>query len=197
MRVYSYVVARDFGFAPNPFHGYCTLATCRPDIRSYARIGDWIVGTGSATRNDKTKLIYAMKVEEIIDFESYFLDERFQDKKPDLTKSAKFNYGDNIYTKDENGSWVVLDSHHYREGGSKNASNISKDTSEPIVLISQEFIYLGNRSIDIPEDLHFMIKEKQGTRSRFTTEELAKIENWLIEIMKDNKGLKGFPNNWF
>src|SRR5712671_5339411 len=33
MRLYSYVVARDFGFAPNPFFGVCTLATCKPDIR--------------------------------------------------------------------------------------------------------------------------------------------------------------------
>lgn len=27
---YSYVVARDFGFAPNPFNGFLTLATCKP-----------------------------------------------------------------------------------------------------------------------------------------------------------------------
>lgn len=196
MRIHSYVVFRDFGFAPNPFHGYCTLATCRPDIRSRASIGDWIIGTGSATRNDRTKLIYAMKVEEVVDFESYFEDDRFQDKKPDLTKSSKFNYGDNIYTKNEKGDWVVLDSHHYREGGSNNEENILKDTSEPVVLISQEFIYLGNRSIEIPEDLHFMIKAGRGTRNRFTTEELAKIENWLKAVIKDHKGLKGFPNNW-
>ena len=32
-RVYMYVVDRDFGFAPNPFHGVRTLATCKPPIR--------------------------------------------------------------------------------------------------------------------------------------------------------------------
>ena len=29
MRIYAYVVTHDNGFAPNPFHGFCTLATCK------------------------------------------------------------------------------------------------------------------------------------------------------------------------
>ena len=196
MRIYSYVVARDYGFAPNPFHGYCTLATCRPDIRSYANIGDWVIGTGSASRNDLNKLIYAMRVDEIISYQDYFSDKRFQAKKPDLTKSAKFNFGDNIYSKNQKNEWVVLDSHHYREGGNKNEANIRKDTSKPTVLVSQNFIYFGENSIDIPENLHFMIKERQGTRSRFTEDELKKIQTWLQSILKGKKGLNGIPSNW-
>ena len=31
---YSYVVARDYGFAPNPFNGILTLAACKPVIGS-------------------------------------------------------------------------------------------------------------------------------------------------------------------
>jgi hypothetical protein len=50
MTLYSYVVAHDFGFAPNPFDGLCTLATCKPDIRKKAAVGDYIVGTGCAKR---------------------------------------------------------------------------------------------------------------------------------------------------
>ena len=49
MRLHSYVVARDYGFAPNPFFGVCTLATCKPKIRSAAKLGDWVMGTGSKT----------------------------------------------------------------------------------------------------------------------------------------------------
>ena len=30
---YSYIITRDYGFAPNPFGGVCTLATCKPKIR--------------------------------------------------------------------------------------------------------------------------------------------------------------------
>jgi len=49
MNYYSYLVEHDFGLAPNPFGGYCTLTVCKPIIRksSKLRIGDWIIGTGS------------------------------------------------------------------------------------------------------------------------------------------------------
>ncbi len=30
---HCYVIPYDSGFAPNPFHGICTLTTCKPDIR--------------------------------------------------------------------------------------------------------------------------------------------------------------------
>ncbi|MFH1865797.1 MAG: hypothetical protein ABIK85_07930, partial [Candidatus Eisenbacteria bacterium] len=39
MRLFSYIVARDYGFAPNPFCGVCTLATCKPKIRESASVG--------------------------------------------------------------------------------------------------------------------------------------------------------------
>ena len=45
--LFSYVVRYDSGFAPNPFHGFCTLATCKPGIRAHANVGDWVVGTAS------------------------------------------------------------------------------------------------------------------------------------------------------
>lgn len=46
--LYAYAITRDFGFAPNPFHGVCTLATCKPRIRASANIDDWILGIGGA-----------------------------------------------------------------------------------------------------------------------------------------------------
>ena len=69
MRVlYSYVVAYDSGFAPNPFNGFCTLATCKPEIRKRANIGDWIIGTGSHREGVRRGgfLVYAMRVEEAL-----------------------------------------------------------------------------------------------------------------------------------
>lgn len=52
MKIFSYVVSRDFGFAPNPFFNFCTLATCKPKIRKDAKIGDWIIGTNSTTKKN-------------------------------------------------------------------------------------------------------------------------------------------------
>ncbi|MFC0668681.1 hypothetical protein ACFSKY_14665 [Azotobacter chroococcum] len=98
MKLYSYVVARDFGFAPNPFFGFCTLATCKPKIRKHASVGDWVVGTGAKSTYDyKGRLIYAMQVSEVLSFDEYWNDARFILKRPNLKGSLKVMYGDNIY----------------------------------------------------------------------------------------------------
>lgn len=34
----------DTGFAPNPFFGILTLATCKPGIRLTKKVGDYIAG---------------------------------------------------------------------------------------------------------------------------------------------------------
>jgi hypothetical protein len=64
VKLYSYVVARDYGFAPNPFFGVCTLATCKPQIRKHAQVGDWIVGTGAKCNRLDGHLVYVMKVQQ-------------------------------------------------------------------------------------------------------------------------------------
>ena len=43
-RLFSYTIPIDDGAAPNPFHGMCTLAICKPGIRRVAKKGDWIAG---------------------------------------------------------------------------------------------------------------------------------------------------------
>ena len=53
MAIYSYIITRDYGFAPNPFYGICTLATCKPRVRNNAQIGDWVLGFGSGRKGSK------------------------------------------------------------------------------------------------------------------------------------------------
>ena len=83
MRLFSYVVARDYGFAPNPFYGYCTLATCKPRIRKAAQTGDWVLGTGSKTHGRENQVVFAMRVTERLTFDEYWNDPRFKAKRPD------------------------------------------------------------------------------------------------------------------
>lgn len=89
MKIYSYIVKRDYGFAPNPFYGYCTLATCKPVIRKHAEIGDIIVGIGSGGKNSvyKNRMIFAMKISEVLTYDQYWNDIRFQKKKPIMSGS--------------------------------------------------------------------------------------------------------------
>ena len=43
-RLFSFKITRDTGFAPNPFWGRLTLATCKPRIRASKRPSNWIAG---------------------------------------------------------------------------------------------------------------------------------------------------------
>lgn len=150
MRLYSYIVARDLGFAPNPFHGFCTLATCKPKIRGGATVGDWIVGTGAKTRYDIAgRLIYAMRVTEVLDFDTYWRDARFLAKRPELRGSLKVMYGDNIYHRGGK-RWVQADSHHSLENGRPNKANIAWDTGVDRVLVATKFVYWGASAPRIP-----------------------------------------------
>ena len=98
--LYIYVVVRDFGFAPNPFHGYCSLATCKPGIRKVAQIGDWVMGVGGGRLQATGRCIYLMKVSEILNFDKYWSDKRFRVKKPVRNGSPVMMVGDNIYHRD-------------------------------------------------------------------------------------------------
>lgn len=149
--LYIYVIARDFGFAPNPFHGTCTLATCKPGIRKGATVGDWILGVGGAKLGPANrKCILLMKVSEKLSFEDYWEDDRFSLKKPSRNGSNVQMLGDNIYHKNRRGDWIQEDSHHSNEDGSTNSLNLNRDTGDSDqVLTSNYFFYFGDKAIPV------------------------------------------------
>jgi len=153
VKLHSYIVRYDSGFAPNPFFGYCTLATCKPDIRQRAHIGDWIVGTGSANKEIKRggRLVYAMCVIGDRSFQQYWNDERFQEKKPALTRSRMHACGDNIY-RNRGGGWQQLNSFHTNADGTPNERHIARDTGTNRVLYSNNFVYFGGEGPKIPNE---------------------------------------------
>jgi hypothetical protein len=149
MKGFSYVVPRDYGFAPNPFGEYCTLATCKPLIRRCANVGDLILGI--TPKGKGNKLIYAMIVDEKLTFNEYWTDERFQYKKPVLNGSIVEMMGDNIYFYNEHKKkWIQADSHHSLDKGKINKDNVLNDTQSDSVLVSTHFIYFGKDSVSLP-----------------------------------------------
>jgi hypothetical protein len=179
--VYMYVVDRDFGFAPNPFHGYCTLATCKPGIRSTATIGDWVVGMGGKKLDATGKCIFAMRVTQKIDFQEYWTNRLYIDKKPVRNGSGARLVGDNIYHRDDLSSeWHQADSHHSKADGSPNPLNVKKDTKSDQVLISDHFFYFGREAPLVPPNLLNAIGfvNRQGHR-RFENEPSKKLIEWL------------------
>lgn len=193
MKIYSYVVPRDYGFAPNPFYGVCTLATCKPKIRNTAVIGDWIMGFGAANSGAKIagKLIFAMKVDEKLSFNEYWSKDEYQCKKPIMNGSLKQNYGDNIYHK-EKGIWLQSDSHHSLEYGLVNIDNLNKDTSTDAVLLSRKFWYFGKEAIEVPKDLLELVYRGRGHKSPIVDE--SDIINWLDNLPE--KGFIGEPSKF-
>ncbi|MGP8024398.1 MAG: hypothetical protein ACLQG5_04285 [Methanobacterium sp.] len=172
MKIYSYVVVNDSGFAPNPFNDFCSLACCKPVIRRNASVGDWIVGTGSKDTVGNNKLIYAMKITEKMDFNSYYHDKRFQ------------NRSDNIYYK-ENGKWIQSENKsHFEE-------DLKHDLSGKYVLVSKEFYYFGKDAITIPKEFSEIIKRGPGHKCYF----LHSLVNDFIKWIENNNipGKKGDP----
>src|SRR6185437_7952769 len=197
----SYIVARDFGFAPNPFFDWCTLATCKPVIRRTARVGDWILGTGSADKKRSGQAIYAMRVDEAMPFDDYWADQRFVRKRPDLRASRKIAFGDNIYRHDAAGNWRQLDSHHSFHDGSPNPLNVNADTATDRVLLSQHFVYWGGDGPAIPERLRTfgeasedICSTNRGHKCQFDPALVAAAVEWFESF--PHRGLQGRPGDW-
>jgi len=96
-RLFSYVVQHDYGYAPNPESGFCSLAKCkygsggRKNIIELAEVGDWIAGTGGADLRVSAghgKLIYSMHVEEKLTLLEYHRDPRFRGRRDNEARDA-------------------------------------------------------------------------------------------------------------
>lgn len=201
-RIHSYVVRYDSGFAPNPFHGYCTLATCKPNIRRSADIGDWVVGSGS---NDRTvrrggRLVYAMRVTEAMTFDEYGADPRFEYKKPYRNGSRKQSCGDNIYFRAVPGAaWQQRDSFHSRPNGTLNPDHVARDTGVNRVLISNDFVYFGGEGPEFPEELKDqqdrpLCKTGRGLTTFDDAQLIANLEQWIRSF--NVSGYQGAPFEW-
>lgn len=194
-RIYSYVVQHDQGFAPNPFWGVCTLANCKPQIRKHAKVGDIILGTGSADIKASGHLVYWMRVGEIVVFDEYWSNLRFARKKPNMRGSMMHCYGDNIYSTGRDGTFQQLDSFHSEEGGVLSAANRERDTgTTEKVLISAEFAYYGKSALPIPGPLRFVVKKGPGHKCQFADDQQSALEGWLETLPE--RGYVDEPGRW-
>lgn len=202
--MFSYVVRYDSGFAPNPFFGYCTLATCKPKIRKDARYNDWVVGTGSGARDIKRAghLVYAMRVTEVLPTTCYWHDKRFEKKKPDLFLSWKSASGDNIYEPVKLSQWKQLDSYHSHRDGSRNNDHVERDTNVEKILVSEDFVYFGGEGPKLPDrfinkkfdNRRTILCEGRADRRIRDSEVIADFENWFRSL--GVTGVQGKPHDW-
>ncbi|NCP83920.1 MAG: hypothetical protein COW66_08330 [Flavobacteriaceae bacterium CG18_big_fil_WC_8_21_14_2_50_34_36] len=188
-RIYSYVLRFDDGAAPNPFWGTCTLTICKPAIRRTARIGDWVIGTGS--KNSKLKdgeiydlsdsLVYAMKVSKKLTLEEYdqFCLSNLKEKIPSwYNKDWRRRMGDCIF------DFLNRDEPNLRKSV-HNQSNAERDLSGNNSLLSNEFYYFGEEPRIIPQNLKRIIKKNQGHLRIEDADLIAEFEKWISGFKKN------------
>jgi hypothetical protein len=198
MKIFSYKIEHDYGLAPNPFHGYCTLAVCKSQIRNNRNleIGDWIIGTGSKALKNTYELIFAMRLEEKITFNEYWQDDRFNNKKPVINGSLVQMYGDNIYHQiADSEEWVQENSAHSLKDGVTNEAHLKRDTGGEFVLISEEFYYFGDESPIIPDELKEVCSKGRDFKSPSIPANVA--ENFITWLETNySTGIHGDPISW-
>ena len=173
MKLYSYVIRIDHGLAPNPFWGYCTLAVCTPNHMGIkARIDDWIIGTSPNYQGNK--LVYAMKISEILSFDAYFADARFEKKKPDVRSSWRELVGDNMYYKDQLGKWI-----QHRTIQHLSPDLQRKDLKHPFVFVAEYFFYFGDHEVAIPNEFQELIWKRQGCKYNHDPQIVEGFLKWL------------------
>jgi hypothetical protein len=172
MKLFSYVIVNDSGFAPNPYWGYCTLATCKPVIRSTAKPGDWVIGIGSKVGVGNGKLVYAMHVSDVIPFEQYNSDSRFKLKKPLAGQTPGRLCGDNIYYKGAGGEWMQRRSFH-------SAEHMERDLHGRNALVAEHFYYFGRNAVEVPREFGTLVAKGRGHRCAFDLEVTGAFISWL------------------
>lgn len=190
MKLFSYIVKHDAGFAPNPFWGYCTLANCKPRIRKTAQAGDWIVGLSPKAQGNK--IVYAMQVEEILPFAAYYRDPRFACKKPSYEKGRMvMKRGDNIYEPLAHGEFYQHRSGH-SNGDKENPDSKKHDLGGKNVLLSRNYYYFGSKAIELPSEF-FEIRVGRAHKCRFSDDLIRRFINF---ISRYPKGLQAHPALW-
>lgn len=145
----GYKMTHDSGFAPNPFHGVLTLATCKPKIRASRKVGEWVTGFASAALVNRAArkgvqiprdgLVYLMQIGEVIPLDAYFEDTRFAIKRPPSESLDPVALcGDNIYYRDHRGEYEQLQNRHHTW------ADAFHDTAGVNALVSTRFYYFGS-----------------------------------------------------
>lgn len=186
MRLFSYIVAVDSGFAPNPFWGTLTLACCKPAIRRGAVPGDLVVGLSSKAHGHR--VVYVAEVTEKLTYREFWNDKRFARKRPDMQSAdTRDRRGDNIYEPTGPSAFRQLPSCHTEK-------DKAHDLGGRYVLVSRasDFTYFGREGPELPEGLSELIVGR-GHRTRFPEALVHAVARWRGSLPR---GVQGAPTRW-
>lgn len=182
--LYSYSIPFDSGAAPNPYWGVCTLAICKPKIRSTAKVGDWVVANGSKNSligDISQKIVCAMKITNKMTFEEYdnYCKEQVPKKIPSWdSKDYRRKVGDCIYDFSTSDKPTIRTSVH-------SETDRRRDLSGKNVLLSTHFYYFGDKPVDIPDNIRGIIHNGQNHKSQLNEQYVLEFIKWINNFEKN------------
>ena len=196
MKLFSYKLKHDTGFAPNPFGGFLTLATCKPNIRKTKNVGDYVAGFTSKYLNGdevgEERLIYLMRIDEIISISEYWNNPNFEIKKPNLTSQKKtLIAGDNIYKPVNGGNRFIQINNKFHD-----ASEMPRDLRGENVIISFHFYYFGASPLTLPQHVRPKVPKGQSSNG-YLTHNPDLVESFITYVESNySYGLFNHPTQW-
>src|SRR5262245_60925741 len=190
---FSYRVRFDHGSAPNPFWGVCTLVICKPRLRRLARVGDWVVGTGSVNSpagDLSGSVVYAMQVTRAFSMRDYdawsaqHLRKRPDPSHPDPRRAV----GDSIYD-------FASDPPAVRPGVHPEAHR-AHDLSGRRALLSRRFVYFGRAALPLPPHLLAIVKDGPGHKSASVAHLEEPFVAWLGSLGHPWGSVLAAPSGW-
>lgn len=171
-RFYRYILVSDDGYAPCVDCGLITLATCKPRIRSTAKVGDWVAGY-MPKQIGEGLLVWIGRVEKVMlptDYERHYRGR----------KDAQYRLDD-------------CEIHRVDPGYHPGKDEQRKDMSAKVLIFDRTASwYFGNQPIALPETFDPLTPYGQGHRVNLRLlDDLTHIENWLHKLKPP--GIHGNP----
>lgn len=193
IRLFSYKLKYDTGFAPNPFHGVCTLATCKAPMRRAKKVGDWIAGFTSVFLNGDPvgaeRLVYLMQVSERLGFDQYFRSPAFAAKIPTFDAPRIVDRaGDNIYFLEGGAVRQVRNINH-------DESNMEDDLSGKFVLVGVRFHYFGSNPLVVPAHVRPTVPAGVAGAG-YLTHDLSRAQAFIDFVSRNAQGPLAPPTDW-
>lgn len=185
-KLYCYKMSHDDGFAPNPYHGVLTLATCKPQLRKKSEVGNWIACWTSrsmkahSTPVGQERLVFLAKVAEKLSFDEYW--NRYPNKRPGNGPGTLT--GDNIYCPDisELEGYRIVPNYCHCTSCQKN-----KDLRGKYVLVCKEFYYFGGSIDSTPLEIPNTVRPNVP-KGQISTGYITENPSSFIDFVRQNAG---------
>jgi len=191
-KVCFYIMRKDTGFAPNPFFNWCTLLGCAPNYAN-AKLspGDHIAGFFRS--GEPPRLVYVMEVSEKFDYNKYYEDRRFEQKKPRRDRTWRERAGNNIYFLNSSGKHMQDQNACYHT----DAAKVEQDLKHPLVFAGTNFAYFGEKAetcdaLLLPERFHWCLPQRA---IKYLTDDCQDYEPFVRWAFSYGRGIIGLPRD--